>query len=97
MTVPALIKATEETISEKMPEFVENKFKSLEEKTDTLSDYIETTRGEIREKQSSLESVQELLKEQLNIQQCVVAAKVGKRDKYEELKIMAEKESVYKE
>ena len=97
MTVPALIKATEETISKKMPEFVENKFKSLEEKTDKLSDYIETTRGEIREKQSSLESAQELLKEQLNIQQCVVAAKAGERTKYEELKKMAEKESEYKE
>ncbi len=97
MTVPALIKATEETISKKMPEFVENKFKSLEEKSDKLSDYIETMRGEIREKQSSLESIQELLKEQLNIQQCVVAAKAGKRDKYEELKKMAEKKSEYKE
>jgi len=97
MTVPALIKATEETISKKMPEFVENKFKSLEEKTDKLSDYIETTRGEIREKQSSLESVQELLKEQLNIQQCVVAAKGGERSKYEELKKMAEKQSEFKE
>ncbi|GEM_PF-6849019 len=97
MTVPALIKATEETIAKKMPEFVENKFKSLEEKSDKLSDYIEKIRGEIREKQSSLESVQELLKKQLNIQQCVVAAKAGERGKYEELKKMAKKDSEYKE
>jgi hypothetical protein len=97
MTVPALIKATEDTISKKMPELVETKFKSLEEKTGKLSEYIETTKDEIREKQSSLESVQELLKEQLNIQLCVVAAKAGKRDKYEELKRSAEKKLEYKE
>jgi len=96
MTVPALIKATEETISKKMPEFVENKFKSLEEKTEKLSDYIETTRGEIREKQSSLESVQELLKEQLNIQQSVAEAKIGNRGKYEELKKIPETKPEYK-
>ncbi len=97
MTVPELIKATEETISKRMPKYVEEKFNPLEEKSDKLSDYIEKIRGEIREKQSSLESVQELLKEQLNIQQFVVAAKAGERSKYEELKKMAEKESEYKE
>ena len=97
MTVPELIKATEETISKRMPKYVEEKFNPLEEKSDKLSDYIEKIRGEIREKQSSLESVQELLKEQLNIQQFVVAAKAGTRDKYEELKNIAEKKLEYKE
>ena len=56
MTVPELIKATEETISKRMPKYVEEKFNPLEEKSDKLSDYIEKIRGEIREKQSSLES-----------------------------------------
>ncbi|MBF8275857.1 MAG: hypothetical protein HW390_930 [Candidatus Brocadiaceae bacterium] len=101
MTEPALIKATEETISKRMPEFVDNKFKSVEEKveeeTDKLSNFIETTKSEIREKQNLLENAQSLLKEQLNIQQCAIAAKAGARGKYEELKIIAEKKLEYKE
>ena len=97
MTEPALIKATEETISKRMPEFVDNKFKSVEEKTAVLSNFIETTRGEIREKQNLLENAQALLREQLNIQQCAIAAKAGTRGKYEELKIIAEKKLEYKE
>ncbi len=97
MTVPALEKATDETISKRMPEFVDNKFKSVEEKTDKLSNFIETTKSEIREKQNLLENAQALLKEQLNIQQYAIAAKAGARGKYEELKIIAEKKLEYKE
>lgn len=97
MTEPALVKATEETISKRMPEFVDNKFKSVEEKADKLYKFIETTSGEIREKQNLLENTQSLLKEQLNIQQCTIAAKAGARGKYEELKIIAEKKLEYKE
>ncbi len=97
MTVPALEKATNETITKRMPEFVDNKFKSVEEKTAILSNFIETTGSEIREKQSLLENAQGLLKEQLNIQKCAIAAKAGLRDKYEELKSVAEKKLEYKE
>lgn len=97
MTKPALKKVAKNTVVKGMSAFVKGEIAPLKKESDTLSEHIEKISSEIIAKQKDIESAQKLLKEQLDIQQCVVAAKAGKRGKYEELKIMAEKESEYKE
>ena len=97
MTKPALKKVAKNTIVNEMSAFVKGEIDPLKKESDTLSEHIEKISSEIIAKQRDIESAQKLLKEQLNIQQCVVAAKAGKRDKYEELKSIAEKKLEYKE
>ncbi len=80
-----------------MSAFVKGEIDPLKKESDTLSEHIEKISSEIIAKQRDIENAQTLLKEQLDIQQFVVAAKAGKRDKYEELKSIAEKKLEYKE
>jgi len=97
MTKPALKKVAKNTIVNEMSAFVKGEIDPLKKESDTLSEHIEKISSEIIAKQRDIENAQTLLKEQLDIQQCVVAAKAGKRDKYEELKSIAEKKLEYKE
>jgi tetratricopeptide (TPR) repeat protein len=97
MTKPALKKVAKNTVVNEMSAFVKGEIDPLKKESDTLSEHIEKISNEIVAKQRDIESAQKLLREQLDIQQRVVAAKAGKRDKYEELKSIAEKKSEYKE
>lgn len=97
MTKPALKKVAKNTVVNEMSTFVKGEIDPLKKESDTLSEHIEKISSEIIEKQRDIENAQTMLKEQLDIQQCVVAAKGGKRDKYEELKNIAEKKLEYKE
>ena len=84
-------------VAPKLKEVVDGAIDPLVTKADALSKRIESLNSDISTKQSDIEKIQTLLREQLNIQQCVVAAKAGKRDKYEELKNIAGKNQNIKE
>ncbi len=97
MNKPALKKVAKNTIVNEMSTFVKGEIDPLKKESDTLSEHIKKISSEITSQQRDIKNAQTLLKEQLDIQQCLVAAKAGKRDKYEELKSIAEKKLEYKD